>query len=382
MSKNLDQSNREILAELDRIEKDWESEKASRIQQDELLAGMQSSLKNMEEEAREQRSQMEQTQTIFKIYEMNSERLKTNLQAAQEENCDLRESEGQLLREAEGRAERLDDLSEQIRMCESSQRNMQEHCSNKDEHIQEMSKNLDQSNREILAELDRIEKDWESEKASRIQQDELLAGMQSSLKNMEEEAREQRSQMEQTLTECLLKMTDWDSKLQKEADRKDNNGKGTPENGGCLDTHQNPKVQKLLDSAKMSADLRSVVEERNWVFARLADEAKAKQDLQERIEMLQSGEVLLESENDKVLRATQKLQQKVQIMAEIHLENELRLHRRMEILNPGRKRKTGCLPDFLVRREQRKISKCEVCPTQGCVTGCPLLLHTTWDTSQ
>ncbi|XP_066550385.1 melanoma inhibitory activity protein 2-like [Amia ocellicauda] len=275
MSKDLVQSNREILDELDRIEKDLDSEKASRSEQDDLLAGMQLSLKNMEEEAREQKSQMEQAQTIFKIHEMNRERLKKNLQAAIEENCQLRESEGQLLREAEGWDERLNDLAEQIRMCESSQSSMQEDCSNKDEHIQ-------------------------------------------------------------TLTQRLLKLTDWDSELQEEADGKDNNGKGAPGNGDGLDTHQKQKVQQLLDAAKMNADLRSVVEERNGVFARLADEGKARKDLQERFEKLQADKALLECENARSRSATQKLQEKVQIVAEIHQENELRLHRKLDVEVRGR----------------------------------------------
>ncbi|XP_066551052.1 cTAGE family member 5 isoform X4 [Amia ocellicauda] len=270
MCKKLEESNTELLDELDRLEKDFESQKATRSQQDELLAEMQLSLKNMEEEAREQKSQMEQAHTTLKVYEINSERLKKNLQAAKEENCHLQESKDQLLREAEGWDERLNDLAEQMRMCESSRSSMQEDCSNKDKHIK-------------------------------------------------------------TLTERLLKMKDWDSELEEEADGKDNNGKGAPENGDGLDTHQREKIQKLIHAAKMSADLKSMEEEKNRVFARLADEAKAKEDLKDRIEHLHAEKVLLESESVQFLGDTQKLQQKLQIMTEMYQENELKLHRKLTV---------------------------------------------------
>lgn len=41
----------------------------------------------------------------------------------------------QLVQEAEGWDERLNELAEQIKMCEESQKDMQEDCSNKDEQI-------------------------------------------------------------------------------------------------------------------------------------------------------------------------------------------------------------------------------------------------------
>ncbi|MGH0167768.1 UNVERIFIED_CONTAM: hypothetical protein FKN15_000639 [Acipenser sinensis] len=99
------------------------------------LAEMQRSLKSLEEEAIGLKSQMEQAQTTLKIYQINSERLQTNLQAAKEENCQLQESKAQLVQEAEGWDERLNELAEQIKMCEESQKDMQEDCSNKDEQI-------------------------------------------------------------------------------------------------------------------------------------------------------------------------------------------------------------------------------------------------------
>ncbi|MGH0182197.1 UNVERIFIED_CONTAM: hypothetical protein FKN15_008474 [Acipenser sinensis] len=225
MSMKLENSNSELKEEIDQLKQDLDSQITTRAQQDELLAEMQRSLKSLEEEAIGLKSQMEQAQTTLKIYQINSERLQTNLQAAKEENCQLQESKAQLVQEAEGWDERLNELTEQIKMCEESQKDMQEDCSNKDEQI------------------------------------------------------------------------------------------------------------------KLHAGLKSIEEDKNRIFTKLADEEKAKEDLKERIEKLKNDKDVLHSESMKYTSEAQKLQQKLKIMTEMYQENELKLHRKLTVEEKERTQK-------------------------------------------
>ncbi|KAG7466240.1 hypothetical protein MATL_G00162700, partial [Megalops atlanticus] len=270
MSRNLEQSNAQLKDEIDQLKQDLEDERNRRSQQEEMLVGMQETLKSLQEEAKDLKSQMEQAQTTLKIYDINSERLQKNLQAAREENALLQESEAQLVQEAEGWGERLSELEEEMKMCECSHRDMEDDCANKNQRIK-------------------------------------------------------------SLTDCLLKMRDWDSEVEDEANGEDSDGKSSEENGDSQDTHQKQKVQRLIYAAKMSADLKSLEEEKNRVFARLADEVKAKEDLQEGIENLQKEKDSLQAESAMYTCETQKLQQKLHIMTEMYQENELKLHRMLTV---------------------------------------------------
>ncbi|XP_073725293.1 melanoma inhibitory activity protein 2 isoform X1 [Misgurnus anguillicaudatus] len=264
-SQKLEQSNSQMKKEIERLEEELSQENKARKQQEDQLAELEQILRNLEEEAKERKSQLEQDNTTLKIYAINTERLQKNLQAAKEEQAMLLESKGQLVQEAEGWTERLVELEEEMKLCESSHAGMMEDCANKDERIK-------------------------------------------------------------SLTECLLKMRDWDSE-----DETSSNNTAATENGDSSDFHQKQKVQKLIEAAKISADLKSMEEEKNRVFAKLTDEIKAKEDLQEGITELEENKKVLKSESDKFSSESQKLQQKLQIMTEMYQENELKLHRMLTV---------------------------------------------------
>uniref|UniRef100_A0A3B3SE40 MIA SH3 domain ER export factor 2 n=1 Tax=Paramormyrops kingsleyae TaxID=1676925 RepID=A0A3B3SE40_9TELE len=266
MSKKLEEANATLREETEQLKVDLKGQKSKRLQQEETLASMQETLKSLEEESKNLKSQMEQAQTTLKIYDINGERLQKRLQAAKEENVQLLESKAQLVQEAEGWGERLSELEEEMKMCESSHKDMVEQCTSKDQCIQ-------------------------------------------------------------SLTDCLLKMRDWDSEMEDVT---------VQENGDASDIRQKQKVEKLISAAKVSADLKSLEEEKNRLVARLTDEVKAKEDLQGGIERLQSEKDSLQAESVMFANETQKLQKKLQIMTEMYQENELKLHRMLTV--EGRER--------------------------------------------
>ncbi|KAF4102012.1 cTAGE family member 5 isoform X3 [Onychostoma macrolepis] len=267
-SQKLEQLNAEMKKEIERLQEELSQQNKARKQQEDQLAELEKILRNLEVEAKERKSQLEQDNTTLKIHEINTERLQKNLQVAKEEHAMLLESKAQLVQEAEDWGERLGELEEEMKMCERSHTGMLEDCANKDDRIK-------------------------------------------------------------SLTECLLKMRDWDSEDESCVDGSTNTAGA--ENGDSSDFHQKQKVQKLIEAAKMSADLKSMEEDKNRVFAKLADEIKAKDDLQEGIKQLEEQKEVLESESGNYASESQKLQQKLQIMTEMYQENELKLHRMLTV---------------------------------------------------
>ncbi|XP_024286091.1 melanoma inhibitory activity protein 2 isoform X5 [Oncorhynchus tshawytscha] len=270
MSQRLKQSNTQLGNDIEKLKEDLNIQRARRLQQEETIADMQLTLKTLEEETRDLKSQTEQAQTTLKIFDMNSERNQNNLEAAKEEKVLLQEKNGQLVQEAEGWGERMSELEEEMRMCESSYTGMLQDATNKDERIK-------------------------------------------------------------SLTDCLLKMKDWDSVLEDGANREERSGTQGTENGEGQDNHQRRRIQKLIHAAKMNADLKSVDEDKDRVFAKLADEVKAKEDLQEGIKKLENEKASLQTDSEKYTGQVQKLQQKLQIMTEMYQENELKLHRMLTV---------------------------------------------------
>uniref|UniRef100_A0A8C6Z807 Nuclear pore complex interacting protein N-terminal domain-containing protein n=1 Tax=Nothoprocta perdicaria TaxID=30464 RepID=A0A8C6Z807_NOTPE len=118
--EKLNKSNLELKQEIENLEKELEEEKSKHSENDELV----------------------RAKSTLKVFEINTERLKTSAQDAAEENCHLQESEKQLLQEAEGWGERFTELNEQTKMSESSKADMEEVLKNKESQIKSLTQYL------------------------------------------------------------------------------------------------------------------------------------------------------------------------------------------------------------------------------------------------
>ncbi|XP_052550598.1 melanoma inhibitory activity protein 2 isoform X3 [Tympanuchus pallidicinctus] len=272
--EQLNKSNLELNQEIENLEKELEEEKSKQSENDKLVAEIQERLESLEKEAKSIQSQVAEAKSTLKVYQINTERLKTSLQDAIDENHQLQESEKQLLQEAEGWGERFSELNEQTKMFESSK-----------------------------ADIEEVLKDKESQVKS--------------------------------LTQYLLKMKDWSSAVRDDDDAEDNHWdtdlKGETENGEHLDDQQKRTIKKLIYAAKLNACLKTMETERDQMYSKLSDESKAKGELTERIENLQSEQVSLQSENERLESEVQKLQQKLKVMTELYQENEMKLHRKLTV---------------------------------------------------
>ncbi|XP_035850530.1 uncharacterized protein ctage5 isoform X4 [Sander lucioperca] len=287
-ARQLEHAKRELDRDLEQLKDQLDQQREHRIEQEKRIAVLEESMKTFEEETKDLQSQEEQAQTTLKVYNMNSDRLQRNLETAGEENTLLQESNAQLRQQVEGWAERVSELEAEMSRCEVAHRGMLQDVANKDERIM-------------------------------------------------------------SLTDRLLSMKAWDSDLQEEADgegegqeasngtagRGEENGRGD-----VLDTQGHlQKVQKLIYAAKLNADLKSVDEDKDRLFAKLNDEVKAKEDLQVRIEELDNEKLSLQSDTEQYSDQVQKLQQKLQIMTEMYQENELKLHRLLTVEEKERMQK-------------------------------------------
>ncbi|CAJ1074018.1 melanoma inhibitory activity protein 2 [Xyrichtys novacula] len=287
-ARQLGHSKKEMEKDLKQLKSQLDEQREHREEQEKRIAVLEESMKTFEEETKDLQSQEEQAQTTLKVYNMNSERLQRNLETAGEENKLLQESNAQFRQQVEGWAERVSELEAEISRCEIAHSGMQQDVANKDERI------------------------W-------------------------------------SLTDRLLRMKAWDSDLQEERGQEEgetDTSNGTTrieeenKRGDRMDTQsQLQKAQKLIYAAKLNADLKSVDEDKDRVFAKLNDEIKAKEDLQVSIKELESEKLLLQSDSEHYTDQVQRLQQKLHIMTEMYQENELKLHRLLTVEEKERMQK-------------------------------------------
>ncbi|XP_071413981.1 melanoma inhibitory activity protein 2 isoform X2 [Pithys albifrons albifrons] len=274
MHEKLNKSNLELNQEIENLEKELEEEKSKQSEIDTLVAEIQERAESLENEEKSIQSQIDEAKSTLKVYQINTERLKTSLQDAVDENSHLQESEKQLLQEAEGWGERFSELNEQKKMFESSKADVEDVLKNKESQIK-------------------------------------------------------------SLTQYILNMKDWSAAVREDDDTEDNHWdadiKGETENGEHLDDEQKRTVKKLIYAAKLNACLKTMEAERDQMYSKLSDESKAKGELTERIENLQSQQAALQSENERFESEVQKLQQKLKVMTELYQENEMKLHRKLTV---------------------------------------------------
>nr|XP_057946987.1 transport and Golgi organization protein 1 homolog isoform X2 [Doryrhamphus excisus] len=273
-ARQLNHDQIELEEDLKQLKDQLHQQKEHNLAQEKQIALLEESTKTMEEETKELQSQEEQSQTTLKVYAMNSDRLQRNLETAGEENTLLQESNTQLRQQVEGWAERVSELEQEMRRCEMAHRVMLQDVANKDERIM-------------------------------------------------------------SLTDRLLGMKAWDAELEGDGGDTSNGTPGREEEKGKSDITTSQvhlqKVQKLIYAAKLNADLKSVDEDKDRVFAKLNDEVKAKEDLEVSIKELETEQLSMQADTEHYSEEVQRLQQKLHIMTEMYQENELKLHRLLTV---------------------------------------------------
>ncbi|XP_051941620.1 uncharacterized protein ctage5 isoform X1 [Hippocampus zosterae] len=273
-AQQLDLANTQLEESLQELKDQLDQQRLHREEQEQKVTLLEQSMETIQEETKELQSQEQQAQTTIKVYDMNSERLQRNQETAGEENSLLIESNTQLSQQVEGWAERVSELEEEMRRYELAHSGMVQDVANKDERIM-------------------------------------------------------------SLTDRLLGMKAWDADLEEDGGDSSKGATGRAERNGKVDGTKSEihlqKVQKLIYAAKLNADLKSVDEDKDRVFAKLNDEIKAKEDLEVSIKELENEQLSMQADTERYNEQVQRLQQKLQIMTEMYQENELKLHRLLTV---------------------------------------------------
>ncbi|XP_053422988.1 melanoma inhibitory activity protein 2-like [Nycticebus coucang] len=251
------------------LEKKLKEEKSKPSEQDELMADISKRIQSLEEESKSLKSQVAEAKTTFKIFQMNEERLKMELN----ENSQLQESQKQLFQEAELWKEQVSELNKQKVAFEDSKVHAEQILNDKENHFKSLIERL------------RKMEDWTA-----------------------------------VLGEDLMD----DDNLELEM-------KSDPESGAHLDNEPKGALKTLIHAAKLNASLKTLEGERNQIYTQLFEVDKTKEELTEHIKHLQTEEASLQSENAQFESENQKLQQKLKVMTELYQENEMKLHRKLTV---------------------------------------------------
>nr|XP_035160093.1 melanoma inhibitory activity protein 2-like [Callithrix jacchus] len=224
---------------------------------------------SLEDLSKSLKSQLAEAKMPLNIFQMNGEQLKTEIKDALNENSQLQESQKHLLQEAEVGKEQVSELNKQKIIFEDSKVHAEQVLNDKDDHIK-------------------------------------------------------------TLTEHLLKMKDWAAVLGEDM-MDDHNSKvemkSESENGASLANPRKGALKKLMHAAELNASFKSLEGERNEIYIQLSETEKTEKQLMGHIKHLQSEQASLQSENTDFESENQKLQQKLQVMTELHEETTMRLYK-------------------------------------------------------
>uniref|UniRef100_A0A493TLH3 Transport and Golgi organization protein 1 homolog n=1 Tax=Anas platyrhynchos platyrhynchos TaxID=8840 RepID=A0A493TLH3_ANAPP len=304
--KNLLQEKTEILDKMseydEKIKQAKESVKAAQEQKNILsdeTAGLKDTVKGLEEANRKlddkirslhsmletERKQNEKKQKKVRAIilrsctvqialneaKLNEEKVKSELQHVQEENARLKKSKEQLLKEAEGWSERHTELSEQIKLYQKSQKDIEEALAYKENEIE-------------------------------------------------------------VLTNCIMQLKQLDIDSSSDA-KKDGEGHEWSRgddlaNGELPGTNEKMKTQikQMMDVSRVKTMLSIVEEDRNLLQSKLSDEVTWHN---KQIKKLEHDSCSLQSAKARLENECKTLQQKVEILGELYQQKEMALQKKL-----------------------------------------------------
>uniref|UniRef100_A0A2I3RN49 CTAGE5 n=1 Tax=Pan troglodytes TaxID=9598 RepID=A0A2I3RN49_PANTR len=140
--EKLNRSNSELEHEILCLEKGLKEEKSKHSEQDEVMADISKKIQSLEDESKSLKSLLAEAKMTFKRFQMNEEKLEIAIQDASSENCQLQESQKQLLQEAEVWKEQVSELNKQKITFEDSKVHAEQVLNDKENHIETLTERL------------------------------------------------------------------------------------------------------------------------------------------------------------------------------------------------------------------------------------------------
>ncbi|KFM05155.1 Melanoma inhibitory activity protein 3, partial [Aptenodytes forsteri] len=283
--KGLEEANRQLddkvknlhtMLETERKKNEKKQNKARAITlMSYIISETQKSLEKLQEAISVHSVELSEVQIALNEAKLSEEKVKSELHHVQEENARLKESKGQLLKEAEGWSERHTELSEQIKLYQKSQKDIEEALAYKENEIE-------------------------------------------------------------VLTNCIMQLKQLDVDSASEA-KKDGEGRewsagGDLANGELPDNESEKmktQIKQMMDVSRVKTMLSIVEEDRNLLQSKLSDEVTARHELEEQIKKLEHDSCSLQSAKARLENECKTLQQKVEILGELYQQKEMALQKKL-----------------------------------------------------
>ncbi|KAM6139686.1 transport and Golgi organization protein 1 homolog isoform 2-T2 [Phoenicopterus ruber ruber] len=273
--KGLEEANRQLDDKVKNLNTMLETERKKNEKKQNKISETQKSLEKLQEAISVHSVELSEVQIALNEAKLSEEKVKSELHHVQEENARLKKSKEQLLKEAEGWSERHTELSEQIKLYQKSQKDIEEALAYKENEIE-------------------------------------------------------------VLTNCIMQLKQLDMDSASEA-KKDGEGHewspGDDLANGELPDNESEKmktqIKQMMDVSRVKTMLSIVEEDRNVLQSKLSDEVTARHELEEQIKKLEHDSCSLQSAKARLENECKTLQQKVEILGELYQQKEMALQKKL-----------------------------------------------------
>ncbi|NWI98314.1 TGO1 protein, partial [Crypturellus undulatus] len=273
--KGLEETNRLLDDKVKSLHTMLETERKQNEKKQNKISEAQKSLEKLQEVISVHSVELSEVQIALNEAKLNEEKVKSELHHVQEENARLKKSKEQLLKEAEGWSERHSELSEQIKLYQKSQKDIEEALAYKENEIE-------------------------------------------------------------VLTNCIMQLKQLDIAPASEA-TKDGEGhewlRGDDLANGELPDNESEKmktqIKQMMDVSRVKTMLSIVEEDRDLLRSKLSDEVTARHELEEQIKKLEHDSCSLQSAKARLENECKTLQQKVEILSELYQQKEMALQKKL-----------------------------------------------------
>ncbi|XP_061481121.1 transport and Golgi organization protein 1 homolog isoform X2 [Rhineura floridana] len=247
-----------------------EIEREHNAKKQEQLIEAQKSLEKLQEIITLHSVELSEVQIALNETKLSEEKVKSDLHHMQEENVRLKKSKEQLLKEAEGWSERHSELSEQIKLYQKSQKDIEEALAYKENEIE-------------------------------------------------------------VLTNCIMQLKQLDAESESEGKRDDGNDLANGELSDTRNEKMKNQIKQMMDVSRVKTTLSIIEEERDLLRSKLNDEVAARHELEEQIKKLEHDSYSLQTAKSQLESECKTLQQKVEILNELYQQKEMALQKKLTL---------------------------------------------------
>ncbi|XP_075781350.1 transport and Golgi organization protein 1 homolog isoform X2 [Pelodiscus sinensis] len=271
--KGLEETNHLLDDRVRNLHTMLQTERQQNVKKEDKIFEMQKSLEKLKEVITLHSVELSEVQIALNEAKLSEEKVKSELRHVQEENARLKKRKEQLLQEAEGWSERHTELSEQIRLYQKSQKDIEEALAYKENEIE-------------------------------------------------------------VLTNCIMQLKQFDTDFE---GKKDEEGIGWETgddlaNGELPDNRSEKmknQIKQMMDVSRVKTTLSIVEEDRDHLQSKLSDEIAARHELEEQIKKLEHDSCALQTAKARFENECKTLQQKVEILNELYQQKEMALQKKL-----------------------------------------------------